>query len=307
MDRNMIEQLQNADVYSESGDKIGSVGQVYLDDQTSEPTFVTVKTGLFGGNETFIPLNNARHTNDGITVPFEKDFVKDAPNVDADGNLTPEEEQRIYEYYSMDYQHGEHRDGDVRHDEHRDGRVDDREATAGAAGTGLAAGEQGRHDVEDGHTDLHHGTEARHADDRHADSRGDVAEGESMVVRDEKLNVGTERRESGRVRLRKHSYTATETVEVPVQREEIVVEREPVDANSAQASGVGSDDEVIEMTTHEDVPVVDKTVEAEKVSLGKRTHEDTERISEEVRHEDVQVEGNVDGEFGEHGHDGRPA
>ena len=99
MDRTMLEQLQNADVYSTSGDKIGSVGQVYLDDHTEEPTFITVKTGLFGTKETFVPLDKAQTAEGGISVPFEKDFVKDAPNVDADGTLTPEEERRIYEYY----------------------------------------------------------------------------------------------------------------------------------------------------------------------------------------------------------------
>ncbi|WP_141756348.1 PRC-barrel domain-containing protein, partial [Micrococcus sp. HMSC067E09] len=135
MDRTMLEQLQNADVYSTSGDKIGSVGQVYLDDHTEEPTFITVKTGLFGTKETFVPLDKAQTAEGGISVPFEKDFVKDAPNVDADGTLTPEEERRIYEYYSMDYEGGH---GDVNADGHddvraeNDGLRDDR--TAGAAG-----------------------------------------------------------------------------------------------------------------------------------------------------------------------------
>lgn len=89
MDRNALDQLQNSTVFATDGDKIGSVGQVYLDDVTNEPTFITVKTGLFGARETFVPLQQAQITADGITVPFEKSFVKDAPNVDADGSLTP--------------------------------------------------------------------------------------------------------------------------------------------------------------------------------------------------------------------------
>ena len=83
MDRNALDQLQNSTVFATDGDKIGSVGQVYLDDVTNEPTFVTVKTGLFGARETFVPLQQAQTTADGITVPFEKSFVKDAPNVAA--------------------------------------------------------------------------------------------------------------------------------------------------------------------------------------------------------------------------------
>ncbi len=308
MDRTMLEQLQNATVYSTSGDKIGSVGQVYLDDQTEQPTFVTVKTGLFGTKETFVPLDKAQATEGGVTVPFEKDFVKDAPNVDADANLTPEEEQRIYEYYSMGYAGHDDRDG-LRDDVRRDGVRDDRTVagTAGAAGAAGIAGD--RHD--DRRADGVRADEPRHAAghvdadrDRVADRDGGAGrDDDSMVVRDEHLNVGTERRASGRVRLRKQSYTTTEQVEVPVQRDEIVVEREKVDPNSPEARTAGRGDDAVEMTTYEDVPVAEKSVEAEKVSLGKKTHQDTERVSEEVRHEDVEVE--RDGDVRRDGRDGK--
>ena len=261
MDRNMLDQLQNASVYATDGDKIGSVGQVYLDDVTNEPTFVTVKTGLFGANETFIPLQQAQTTADGITVPYEKAFVKDAPNVDADGSLTPQEEQRIYEYYSMEYTATE-------------GHVEDRrdvDTTAGVVGD---------RDVVDTDRDV-------------VDTdRREVNDADGVVVRDEHLNVGTERKASGRVRLRKQSYTTTETVEVPVTREEVVVERESVDPNSAEARRADADGEV-SVTTFEETPVVEKTVEAEKVSLGKRQIQETETVSEELRHEDVKIDGDT--------------
>lgn len=258
MDRNALDQLQNGDVFSTDGEKIGSVGQVYLDDVTNEPTFVTVKTGLFGAKETFVPLQQAQTTTDGITVPFTKDFVKDAPNVDADGSLTPEEEQRIYEYYSLEYS----------------GAETDRHAAAGTVTTGTDRVETERRDVVD--------TDRRAAVDNDDDS---------MVLRDEHLQVGTERKASGRVRLRKQSYTTTETVEVPVTREEVVVERESIDPNSAEAR-VDGDNEV-SVTTYEETPVVNKTVEAEKVSLGKRQVQDTETVTEELTHEDVQIDGDV--------------
>lgn len=277
MDRNALDQLQNSTVFATDGDKIGSVGQVYLDDVTNEPTFVTVKTGLFGARETFVPLQQAQTTADGITVPFEKSFVKDAPNVDADGSLTPEEEQRIYEYYSMEYSATD-RDGDVRRD---DVRTD--AGAAGVAGTAGVAGVADRRDeaVVDG--------DRRDVTDR---DRRDVTDADSVVVKDEHLNVGTERRASGRVRLRKQAYTTTETVEVPVTREEVVVERESVDPNSAEARTAGRDGDV-EVTTYEETPVVNKTVDAEKVSLGKRQVQDTETVTEEVRHEDVKVDGDA--------------
>ena len=285
MDRNALDQLQNSTVFATDGDKIGSVGQVYLDDVTNEPTFVTVKTGLFGARETFVPLQQAQTTADGITVPFEKSFVKDAPNVDADGSLTPEEEQRIYEYYSMEYSAADY-DGDVRRD---DVRTD--AGAAGVAGTAGVAGVADRRDeaVVDG--DRHDVTDRDHRDVADHDRR-DVTDADSVVVKDEHLNVGTERRASGRVRLRKQAYTTTETVEVPVTREEVVVEREAVDPNSAEARTAGHDGD-IEVTTYEETPVVNKTVDAEKVSLGKRQVQDTETVTEEVRHEDVKVDGDA--------------
>ncbi|MFB9073833.1 DUF2382 domain-containing protein [Citricoccus parietis] len=111
-----------------------------------------------------------------------------------------------------------------------------------------------------------------------------------MVARDEHLNVGTERRESGHVRLRKHTYADTETVEVPVSREEVVVEREPVDPSSPEALRDNGDEDVV-VTTHEQVPVVDKTATAEKVTVDKNTVRDTERVSGTVQREGVEVDG----------------
>src|SRR3954447_24731974 len=90
--------------YSADGDKIGKVGQLFLDDQTGRPEFVTVNTGLFGTNETFIPVSDATFNGDRLTLPFGKDQVKDAPNVDAEGgHLDQSEERRLYDYYGMSY------------------------------------------------------------------------------------------------------------------------------------------------------------------------------------------------------------
>src|SRR4051795_1566891 len=90
--------------YSADGDKIGKVGQLFLDDQTGRPEFVTVNTGLFGNKETFIPVSDATFNGDRLTLPFGKDQVKDAPNVDAEGgHLDQSEEQRLYDYYGMSY------------------------------------------------------------------------------------------------------------------------------------------------------------------------------------------------------------
>lgn len=102
-DAHDIDALANATVFDSEGKKVGTVGDVYFDDQTQQPAFVSVNTGLFGMKETFVPYDAADRAADGISVPFTKDFIKDAPHVDADGHLTPEEERRVFEHYGMQY------------------------------------------------------------------------------------------------------------------------------------------------------------------------------------------------------------
>src|SRR3569833_4250257 len=89
------------DVYDEAGEKIGSASEVYLDDETGEPEWVTVRTGLFGTKESFVPIRNADLTNDGVRVPVSKTQVKDAPKIDTAGHLSPQEEQELSRYYGM--------------------------------------------------------------------------------------------------------------------------------------------------------------------------------------------------------------
>jgi len=85
------------------GEKIGTVGQVYLDDQTGKPEWVTVLTGLFGTKETFVPIGAATTSGGALWVPYSKDKVEGAPNVDADGHLSHEEEAELFRYYGLSY------------------------------------------------------------------------------------------------------------------------------------------------------------------------------------------------------------
>jgi hypothetical protein len=81
-------------------DKVGTIKDIYLDRQTGEPEWATVKTGLFGTRVSFVPIRDAEKTGDDeVRVPVQKEQVKDAPNVDDDGELSEEEEQRLYEHY----------------------------------------------------------------------------------------------------------------------------------------------------------------------------------------------------------------
>jgi uncharacterized protein (TIGR02271 family) len=85
------------------GDKIGKISQLFLDDHTGQPEWVTVNTGLFKSRSSFVPLRGATASGEALQLAFPKDRVKDAPQVDddGDGHLTPEEEAELYRYYGL--------------------------------------------------------------------------------------------------------------------------------------------------------------------------------------------------------------
>ena len=109
------------DVRTTSGDKIGSIGQIYVDLSTGEPSWVTVRTGLFGMSESFVPLEGATYNGKDIMVNYDKDTVKDAPRIDADRQLSPDEEETLYAHYGMTSGSG-HRDRDKDRGRDRDKR-----------------------------------------------------------------------------------------------------------------------------------------------------------------------------------------
>lgn len=116
---------------------------------------------------------------------------------------------------------------------------------------------------------------------------------EAMTRSEEELRVGTERRERGRVRLRKYVVTEQVTKTVPVRREEVRVEREPItDANRGAAmAGPEISEEEHEVVLHEETPVVEKrTVPKERVRLDKEAVAGEESVSEEIRKERVEVD-----------------
>jgi uncharacterized protein (TIGR02271 family) len=233
-------------VVSTDGTKIGSIGQVYLDDATSQPEWVTTATGMFGGAESFVPLEGAVVSGDDVVVPFGKDKVKDAPRVGADGHLSEEQEAELYRYYGLDY------------------------------GTTSVATDQAApvgHDTSGPTTDT------------------------AMTRSEEQLHVGTEQREAGRARLRKYVETEQVSETVPVRKERAVIEREPItDANvDAAKSGPAISEEEHEVVLEEERAVAGKsTVPVERVRLDKTTEVEQQQVTEDVRKEQIVVDGDVD-------------
>ena len=265
---NQLSSVMGADVYGSDGDKVGKVGQVFLDDVTGKPEWVTVQTGLFGTKETFVPIESADLDGDRLQVPFSKDKIKDAPGVDADqGHLSPDEERTLYDYYGIGY------DTD---------RSD----------SGLPAGGLDTRDVDaDRDVDVDRDVDA----DRTSgyDTSGPTTD-DAMTRSEERLKVGTETAETGRARLRKYVVTEEQSVTVPVSREEVRVEREPItEANRDQAmAGPDLSEEEHEVVLREERPVVAKeTVPVERVSLEKETVTEDRQVTEQVRKEQVDTEG----------------
>ncbi len=258
LDQNQLDQVIGATAYDSDGGKIGKIGQVYLDNSTGEPAWATVNTGLFGMSESFVPLQEASLSGDGLRVPYDKETVKNAPNIESDGELSPEEESELYRHYSI--------------------------------------GESGTTTDDVAYTDSTT-TDSTTADSTYTETRdttGDVDD--SMTLSEERVEVGTRTEEAGRARLRKYVVTENVTETVPVTKERAVLEREPItDANRDKAmDGPEITEAEHEVVLHEERPVVQKTTEAvERVRLGTEQVTTEESISEEVRKERAEVEGDV--------------
>ena len=98
------------------GGKIGSIDEIYMDAQTGKPEWLAVKTGMFGSKVSFVPIAEASESNGDVRLPYGKDQVKDAPNAEADGELSQDEEAALYSHYGLDYSeaHSRHQRADHR-------------------------------------------------------------------------------------------------------------------------------------------------------------------------------------------------
>jgi uncharacterized protein (TIGR02271 family) len=219
-------------VVDEEGAKVGTLEEIYLDQRTDRPEWALIHTGLFGTKSSFAPLAGARLDGEDVRIGYSKQEVKDAPSVDANRNLSPEEEARLYAHYGLDY------------------------------------------------------SEPRSDTGRTTD--------DAMTRSEEELRVGTAKRERGRARLKKYVVTEDVSQTVPVQREEVRVEREPItDANRGRAKdGPDISEEEHEVVLHEEEVVTEKrAVPKERVRLDKETVTNEETVSDQVRREQIDTEG----------------
>jgi stress response protein YsnF len=236
MDR--LEQLRGAPVLDTSGEKIGSVEEVFYDEQTNRPEWIGIGTGFLGTKRVLVPLEGASVEGDQITVRYSKDQVKDSPDIDSD-EISQERERELYSYYGI-----------------QPSEAPSDTVLPASAGEGMG-------DV--------------------------VSDADSVTRSEEELRVGTQEREAGRARLRKRVETEPVEMDVELQRETARVTREPID-QPVDPSEIG--EEEAEVTLREEQPVVAKEAVA-KERIGLETDVETERrtITDEVRKEQVEVEG----------------
>ncbi|MBZ6104025.1 DUF2382 domain-containing protein, partial [Streptomyces olivaceus] len=284
--REEIANVLDQPVYDGDGNKIGDAKHVFFDDMTGRPEWVSVKTGMLGSSESFVPVRDAALVQDHLEVPYGKDQVKGAPTVDVDagGHLSESEEHRLYDYYGINF------DSVLSEAERTDdGRWAAGPGTAGAAGTVGAAGLAGTGRAGTGRAGTDGGTTGR----EDAWDRADMTDERAMTRSEEQMHLGVERRESGRARLRK--YVVTEEVQqtVPVTHEEVRVVREPItDANRDEAlAGPEISEAEHEVTLHAERPVVEtETVPVERVRMTMEEHTENETVRGQVRKERIEAE-----------------
>jgi uncharacterized protein (TIGR02271 family) len=259
MERDEALGARGATVVDQDGDKIGTVADIYVDRETDEPEWMVVKAGMLGTRVNLVPLKEASVREDDIVVPYDKARVQNAPSVEGDGELSQEEEQELYAYYGLDYS---------------------RDASA----TGLPQ------------DDARPSDELSRDETTGRDTSGPTTD-DAMTRSEEEVTVGKTQREAGRARLKKYVVTEEVTQTVPVQREEVRVEREPItEANVGRATeGPDISEEEHEVVLTEEEPVVEKrTVPKERVRLSKDTVTEEHTVSEDIRKEQIESEGGTE-------------
>jgi uncharacterized protein (TIGR02271 family) len=268
--QDMVNRLYDAQVVDPTGEKIGSVKRIWLDGQTGDPLWASVHTGLFGLKESFVPLQRAELREDKLQVPVDKEQVKESPRIEASGDQMSDDEQAaLYQHYGFGPQGGGMGQQDGMRQQAGTGQQQRRPGSSQQSGDYPNRGQHGRQ-----------GRETQ---------QGKQDQG-AMTRSEEQLKVGTERVETGRVRLVKHVVTEEQQMSVPVSHEEVRIERTPItDANRGRGAKIGDAEQ--EMTLHAEKPVVQKeTVAMEQVRLGKDTVTDQETVSGTVRKEQIDIQ-----------------
>jgi uncharacterized protein (TIGR02271 family) len=271
-------------VVDQSGEKIGKVDDLFLDED-DQPEYFGVKMGFLGTSSTLIPADIATTNNEQgfIEVSQPKSTVKDGPAFDDDREITPEYENEVRSYYGLGSIESSGYYGDYEGDEETNGHSGagtTDSTTAGTVGSGMSMG-----DTETGEFREH---------DRNQEGLSqpgsDLEDEDELRVQrsEEELRAGTREREAGAMKVRKRVRTDRERIEVPTKHEEVTVERVPVEGEATEAQ-IG-EDEVSVPVTEEEVVTDKRAVAKEEIRVRKDVVEDTEVVEDDVRREEIDIE-----------------
>jgi uncharacterized protein (TIGR02271 family) len=271
------DQYARYEVYDRNGDKIGKVDDLFVD-ENEQPEYIGVKMGFLGLEGTsLIPIELARvNENDRrIEVSVDKAQVKEGPSFNDDEDITTDYEKRVYSHYGLQRTQTDGERGG--YGEYYGDETDER---SGEVGPGMRMG-----DTETGEF-RGHGREQEGVNQPGDDLED---EDELRVQRsEEELRAGTREREAGKINVRKRVRTDREQVRVPKRREEVSVERVPV--NEERSGAEIGDDEVSVPVVEEEVVVDKQPVVKEELRIRKDSVQDEEVVEEDVRKEEVDVE-----------------
>ena len=303
------------ELYDKHHEKVGKIDGLFVNER-NETKYIGVKMGLLGTKFTLLPVDIVRVNNRRglVEAAVDKAAIKNAPVFDNDVEITPEIELEIRQYYgleSSDYEqrvaYGAHytketgsteTGGDPEMDLYPDERTASR-ATAPETFPEVSAGgvefrEPDERDLweRDQPKRRSSAQEAEKIDTGTPRARAREGDNELRVQRtEEELRVGTREREAGSVNVRKRVRTDREQVRVPKKREEISVERVPVDEAEGERAGVEIGDTEIRIPIFEEEVVTEKKpVAKEEVRVRKDVVEDEEVVEEDVRKEEIDVE-----------------
>jgi uncharacterized protein (TIGR02271 family) len=211
----------------------------------------------------------------------DKAQAKEGPSFNDDRDITPEYEERVYSHYGLqqaqtDGERGGY--GGYYGDETGERFGKD----PGKVGPGMREGDTETGQFR-GHSEEDEGVNQSHGSDLEDEDELRVQRSE------EELRAGTREREAGALNVRKRVRTDREQVRVPKKREEVSVERVPVEGQKASEAEIG-DDEVSMPVVEEEVVVEKRPVVKEELRLRKEVVEDEELVEEDVRKEEVDVD-----------------
>ena len=275
-------------VYDRHYEKIGQVDDLFVD-ENDQPEYIGVKMGFLGTRSTLIPVDIVR-VNDKrqlVEVEADKETVKEGPTFSEDRELTAEFERQVLEYYRVETTRASSERGAYGAYYYSDAAAEDKRVD-------ILPGERAREGGPHGHSDERHtDMVARSPIDRPEHDVRDLGgeEDELRVQRvEEELRAGTREREAGQVNVRKRVRTDREQIRVPKRREEVRVERVPVEEGAASSEPNVTDDEIRIPIVEEEVVVEKRPVVKEEIRLRKDVAQEEEVVERDVRKEEVEID-----------------